>query len=126
MEVVTAIKAELARQIEPERFKLWFESCTRFEMDDGSLSVRVPNRFYQDFIRRNYQSQLRAASLSVVGIDLVVDFVVDAELARLEAASDAADTTADAVALKQSTGSANGRPRAPARPRSACWPGASG
>lgn len=122
MEIVTAIKAELAKQIDPERFKLWFESCTRFEVDDCSLQVRVPNRFYQDFIRRNYQSHLRAASCTVLGEDLDVDFVIDAELARLEAATDSTDTEtsntgatgtgAAAIAAAQ-----NGRPAVPRPPR---------
>ncbi|MCA9102052.1 MAG: chromosomal replication initiator protein DnaA [Planctomycetales bacterium] len=98
MEVVTAIKAELAKQIEPERYQLWFESCTRLEVADCSLHVRVPNRFYQDFIRRNYHAHLQAASCTVLGDGLNVDFVIDDELARLEAAAAGGDSAEVALA----------------------------
>lgn len=79
-DIVSAFVRSLADKVGPERFELWFRATARFALADGRLVVSVPNRFFQDWLRRNFRKELDAACLEACGRALPLDFEVDASL----------------------------------------------
>ena len=80
-EIVSAVQLALAGKVGQDRFDIWFGANTRFRVERDSLWVRIPNRFYLDWLRKNFRAQLEAACLDVVGRVLRIEFEVDPSLA---------------------------------------------
>jgi chromosomal replication initiator protein len=80
MEIVSALCAKLADMVGTERFETWFGASTRLALDGDSLLVRVPTRFYQDFIRRNFRAELATACQAVLGRTPELQFCIDTEV----------------------------------------------
>jgi chromosomal replication initiator protein len=85
-DIVSALVRSLADKVGPERFELWFRTTARFTLGQGRLVVSVPNRFFQDWMRRNFRKDLDAACLEACGRVLPLDFEVDASLSPAETA----------------------------------------
>lgn len=87
MEIVSALQIALADKVGQERFELWFGANTRLEVSDDALTVRVPNQFFQDWLRKNYRQQIEAACQETLGWPAPVNFRVDPSLAEAVAAA---------------------------------------
>jgi chromosomal replication initiator protein len=79
-EVVAAVLAALAVKIGDDRFELWFGPNVRVAAGQTTLVVHAPNEFHQNWLRRNFRSDLEAACALVLGRPLTVEFRVSAEL----------------------------------------------
>lgn len=58
MEIVSALKLALADKVGQARFEVWFGTSTCLDYRDETLTVRVPNQFYQDWLRTNFRDQI--------------------------------------------------------------------
>lgn len=79
-EVVAALGQALARRLGEPRYNLWFRQKTKFTWQDGTLTVGVPNHFYQDWVQKTFADAVAAAAADVFGHALPVRFVIDPEL----------------------------------------------
>ena len=66
-DVVADVRARLARRIGADRYDLWFGTQTRLVPEGDTLLVVVPNRFYQDWLRRNFREDLATSYREAVG-----------------------------------------------------------
>jgi chromosomal replication initiator protein len=71
----------LADKVGSERFELWFGGSTRLSLAEGVLTVAVPNRFFQDWLRKNFRRELEASCVEALGKILPISFHIDSELA---------------------------------------------
>lgn len=80
MEIVSALQLALADRVGQERFELWFGANTRLGLDDGVLTVRVPNQFFQDWLRNNFREHIETACIDTLGVAVPVRFQIDPTL----------------------------------------------
>ncbi len=80
-EIVSALRARLADRVGKDRYEVWFGASTQLCVRDGTLTVGVPNRFYQDWLRNNFRKDLEAASIETFGQALPLEFRIDPSLA---------------------------------------------
>ena len=79
-EVVSELRQQLADRVGQDRFELWFAGKTRIEFGGRTLTVFVPNRFHQDWLRSHFRGDVERAVLDVAGSDIAVEFRVDRKL----------------------------------------------
>lgn len=80
MDIVSALRSALADRVGQQRFELWFGKSTRLELVDGALTVGVPNRFFQDWLRANFRPHIENACLATLGTRPTLHFRVDPTL----------------------------------------------
>ncbi len=76
-----SVLAALRKSLNPQLFETWF-SKAQFEVDHkrAILVVKVPNRFYRDWIGDHYSEDLRRAAFTALGSKLAVELVVESAL----------------------------------------------
>jgi chromosomal replication initiator protein len=77
---VSAIAREIADRVGQERFDLWFHKSTKLELSDQQLIVQVPNRFFLEWLKTQYDPMLRDVATHVCGRAMTVQFQVDESL----------------------------------------------
>lgn len=85
-EIVSALQLALADKVGLERFELWFGANTRLDFDDEALTVRVPNQFFQEWLRANFRQQIEASCQETLGKLVPVRFHIDDALSNRPAA----------------------------------------
>jgi chromosomal replication initiator protein len=106
MEIVSALRNAVAGKVGKERFKLWFGTSARFEWDDRRLTVVVPNRFFQQWIRSNFSRHLNDALEETVGGGCGFQLRVDPALEKTRSATghEPSGNGADKVARTSTAG----------------------
>lgn len=94
MEIVSALRLALADKVGQDRFDLWFGNHTCLDYDNEAVTVRVPNQFYQDWLRTNFRRQIEASCFEAIGKQVPVRFHIDPELEQKTARGAPACTTA--------------------------------
>ena len=61
-EIVAAIRTMLAERIGKHRYELWFGASTRLDVEAGVLRVRVPDKFFLDWLRSNFRHDLECCA----------------------------------------------------------------
>jgi chromosomal replication initiator protein len=79
-EIVSAVLVTLADRVGQDRFELWFGAQVRLTIGPATATVTVPNRFYQDWLRRNFRRDIEVACREVLGRALAVEFRIDSSL----------------------------------------------
>ncbi len=79
-DIVSAVFLHLADKVGQDRFELWFGAQVRLTISDSTATVEVPNRFYQDWLRRNFRRDVEAACHEVLGRAAAVEFRIDPTL----------------------------------------------
>jgi len=79
-EVVAALGQDIAQRIGEPRFNFWFDGNTKFTLREESLTVGVPNLFFQDWLQNTFGEAVRAAAGEVLGRPIQVRFAIDPEL----------------------------------------------
>lgn len=92
-EIVSALQLALADKVGQERFQLWFGASTRLDYDDESLTVSVPNQFYQEWLRANFRQHIEASCEVALGKSVPVRFSIDATLVTQTCATSARPAT---------------------------------
>jgi len=77
MEIGSALRLALADQVGQDRFDLWFGNHTCLDYDNETVTVRVPNQFYQDWLRTNFRRQIEASCHAALGKVVPVRFHID-------------------------------------------------
>jgi len=80
MEIVSALRTALADRVGQKRFELWFGESIRLAVAGGTLTIGVPNRFFQDWLRTNFRGHIEHACLATFGERLPLDFHIDTTL----------------------------------------------
>ena len=76
----TAITEALSQRIGPQKYRIWFQSCARFALADGTLRIGVANPFLATWLEGHFLKDIQAAAQSVMGSSPEIAFTVDAEL----------------------------------------------
>jgi len=80
--------SQLREQVSKEIFDTWFQSLSLGELNDSEATIRVPNRFYRDWVRDHYQGLFEQTLRNTTGKDhLRVGFVVSEPEAQAKAPS---------------------------------------
>jgi chromosomal replication initiator protein len=87
MEIVSALKLALADKVGQERFELWFGPTTRLDYRNGAVTVFVANQFHQDWLRSNFRHEIEWSCQATLGKPVPVQFYIDQELAKFQAAA---------------------------------------
>ena len=71
-EIVSALRARLADRVGKDRYEVWFGRSTHLAIRGGTLTVGVPSRFYQDWLRTHFRRDLEQSCLDTLGESLAV------------------------------------------------------
>lgn len=77
-EIWTRIRSQLKLLYPPEEIDLWFSGTELFQVGDGSILVKVPNRFVASWIKEHYIKSISELTKTVLGQKLSVELVVKA------------------------------------------------
>ena len=104
-EIVSALRARLADRVGKDRYEVWFGPSTRFAVRGGTLTVGVPNRFYQDWLRTHFRKDLEQSCVEALGQSLALEFRIDtaAAVAAQHGAPRPAVVSPQPAAASQST-----------------------
>jgi chromosomal replication initiator protein len=80
IEVVAALGREIAQRIGEPRFNFWFDGNTKFTLVEDSLTIGVPNLFFQDWLQNTFGDAVRVAAAEMAGRPIQVRFAIDPEL----------------------------------------------
>jgi chromosomal replication initiator protein len=94
-EIVSALRAAVADKLGQERFQLWFGTSTRFEWAGERLTIVVPNRFFQQWLRSNFSGEIEDACQQTLGTRPALEFRVDATMSAVSARDHATAHPAD-------------------------------
>ncbi len=87
MDVVSVVLSTLADKVGRDRMQLWLRDGEALRIEGGTLLVRAADQFTLDRIRRHLREPLLAAAEAALGERLNIEFRVDPELKRGEAAA---------------------------------------
>jgi chromosomal replication initiator protein len=79
-DATTALERAISRRVGEPRYRLWFDKHTRLRRDAEALVVGVPNRHFQEWLERTFQTEVAAAAAEVYGEELSVRFQIEPEL----------------------------------------------
>ncbi|HEX5446147.1 MAG TPA: chromosomal replication initiator protein DnaA, partial [Pirellulales bacterium] len=114
-EIVSALQLSLADKVGQERFELWFGANTRLDFDDDALTVRVPNQFFQEWLRANFRQQIEASCQETLGKLVPVRFHIDDALGNKPAPAATAKQAAAGSDLAMAEANRAERPTAARR-----------
>jgi chromosomal replication initiator protein len=75
-----AVAEALAERIGPQKYRIWFQSSTRFACVEGYLKIGVPNLFMAKWLENHFLKDVKAAAFAATGGHPKVSFVVDPEI----------------------------------------------
>jgi len=96
-----AILQEIQRNVRTQQFDTWFRNLEVAEFSPQALTLRVPNMFYHEWLKRHYVDTIQRAVLNVTGSRPSVDFVVCQIPAPPEAEASAASETPPPIVSPQ-------------------------
>jgi chromosomal replication initiator protein len=76
----TAVAAAIAERIGPQKYRIWFQDCTRLELAQGCLKIGVRNPFLARWLESHFLRDIQAAAASALGLTPQVSFAVAPEL----------------------------------------------
>jgi len=76
----TAILEEVRRRITPQQFATWFQNLRAECPRDNELNLRVPNRFFKEWLAQNYSDVIQDAVRAVTGRGVSIAFTIDESL----------------------------------------------
>ena len=79
-DVVAALGQAIAQRIGDKRYETWFKGNTRFTLEDGLLTVGVPNHHFQEFLEKRFANEVRAAAGEACGQPTEVRFSIHPQL----------------------------------------------
>ena len=83
-----AILDSINKRVSRQQFATWFQNLQVHSYTPQELNLRVPNRFFKEWLAQNYQEVLTDSAYEVTGTRPAISFTVDASLQpKLDAAS---------------------------------------
>ena len=80
-----AVLQEIQRNIRSQQFDTWFRNVEVADLSPQALTLRVPNNFYHEWMKRHYVDTIQRAVLAVTGNRPTVGFVVRQPASAAEA-----------------------------------------
>ena len=81
-----AILEEIQRSVRSQQFDTWFRNIEMETCNSDALTLRVPNNFYHEWLKRHYLPTIQQAVLQVTGQRTPVEFIVRPQPASAQAA----------------------------------------
>ena len=78
------IREYLQERLPRQSFLTWFNPVEPIALENNELSLRVPSRFYCDWIESHYSKHLNEAVISVLGGDVRVAYVVESNGKKIQ------------------------------------------
>lgn len=72
------IGREVARKVGARRWDMWFDSSTRFVLEDGTLRIEAESRFVADWIEKHFRETIQTAARAELGDATVIAMKVRA------------------------------------------------
>lgn len=79
---LASFETEIREAIGASRYELWFQGNTKLSLENGTLEIGVPNRFYREWLESHFQEEIRASLRKVFGSALPIRFRIDPALFR--------------------------------------------
>ncbi len=79
MDIWQTILARIERDVGPQAYGTWLRPTSLVRDEGRCLTVRVPNRLFSDWIRRNYEETIRAAAAALDRENVEIQFVVEGD-----------------------------------------------
>ena len=77
---VTIVTDALTERIGAQKYKIWFQDCTRFALAEGQLKIGVPNPFLASWLEGHFLRDIQAAAQSAIGLVPEISFTIDPDL----------------------------------------------
>ncbi len=74
-----AILQEIQRNVRSQQFDTWFRNVEVTDLSAQAMTLRVPNRFSHDWLKRHYVETIQRAVLAVTGSRPIIEFEVRQE-----------------------------------------------
>ncbi len=84
----TSTVERLRAEIGDENTELWLKPVDALTLEDGVLTLKVPNKFFSDGIKERYQKRLISLLRDEAGYEIGLDFRVERDLTRVLPPSD--------------------------------------
>jgi chromosomal replication initiator protein len=78
----------LRSEVGEEDTELWLRPAQAVSLENGVLTLRVPNKFFSDGIKERYQKRLHSLFREVSGAEIGLDFRIERDLTRVLPPSD--------------------------------------
>ncbi len=78
----------LRAEIGEENAELWLKPAEALGLEEGVLTLKVPNKFFSDGIKERYQKRLLTVFRDLAGSEIGIDFKVERDLTRVLPPSD--------------------------------------
>lgn len=79
-QLVNDILEQVQLQVGATSFNVWFKDATHIDVEDGQLTVGVPNLFVCDYMESRFAGILTGIAREKLGSDVAVRFQIDARL----------------------------------------------
>ena len=70
---------KIEESILPDSYATWFSHTYPRNLEDGLITIAVPNQFYRKCLIENYRELIETTLKSISEEPLLVDFCVDSE-----------------------------------------------
>ncbi len=74
---VESVKKQIESRLGSQKYKVWFENSTSFELCGNSLKIEVPNLFTANWIESRFSDEIAEALKEVTGNGGSVSFTID-------------------------------------------------
>jgi chromosomal replication initiator protein len=103
----TAITEALSQRIGSQKYKIWFQSCARFTVADGTLRIGVANPFLATWLEGHFLKDIQGAAQAALGSVPEIAFTVDADLGGPQRRSAVGSGTPAGSAVRSASGAAS-------------------
>ncbi len=79
VDILSEVKSKIAGVISPDSFKTWIEPMELVDYRDGTCSIRVPNTFFRDWVRDNYEALVASFLEQSAGVTVKIEYVLQKE-----------------------------------------------
>ena len=77
----------IRKRITPQQYATWFQHLRAVSLESGGINVRVPNRFFKEWLAQNYLGVIREGIEEITGATPSVTFTIDETLHLKDAPS---------------------------------------
>jgi len=90
----------IRRRVSPQQYATWFQHLKAVEQTPGEIMVRVPNRFFKEWLSQNYRDVIEGAVEDVTGRASVITFAIDESVRVPGSETRAADAAPSSTQLQ--------------------------
>lgn len=96
----------IRKRITPQQYATWFRHLKASQPADDEINIRVPNRFFKEWLAQNYLGVIRESIEEVMGSQPSIAFIIDENILLQETPQDSAqrDDAADSAPLPRISG----------------------